>query len=239
MRNLRVCRVVFFLAVVGQYWTSAHGRGPVPEPGEKYALLVGVRTYDPNELRSLPYSESDVEELAKVLRAQGYRSENLVLMTQAAGARNPRFAPIEANIRKELALLLEDRTTADSVIVALAGHGVQFPNDQASYFCGSDARLSNKSTLISLDEIYQQLDRCGAGLKLLLVDACRNDPQSDNSRARDGKARKCHQTPERTAWRGRGAVQLLEGGKSIRARQPATRGLLLLSDRGVARPGRL
>jgi hypothetical protein len=48
-------------------------QGPGKIPGEKYALLVGVREYDPNELRSLPYSEPDVVELAQVLRDGGYR----------------------------------------------------------------------------------------------------------------------------------------------------------------------
>ena len=70
------------------------------------------------------------------------------------------------------------------MVVALAGHGVQFQNDTASYFCASDAKVNDKTTLISLDEIYKELDKSGAGLKLLLVDACRNDPLSDNSRVR-------------------------------------------------------
>ena len=146
------------------------------------ALLIGVRNYDPNELRSLPFSEADAEGLANVFLANGYRPENVVLMTQTVGAKTPRFAPVAANIRRELSLLLEDRTEADSVVVALAGHGVQFQNDTASYFCASDAKVNDKTTLISLDEIYKELDKSGAGLKLLLVDACRNDPLSDNSR---------------------------------------------------------
>src|SRR5262249_57767374 len=33
-------------------------------------------------------------------------------------------------------------------------------------------------------EVDEEVEVCGAGLKVLLVDACRNDPQSDNSRAR-------------------------------------------------------
>src|SRR5438067_7031440 len=84
------------------------------EPGEKYALLVGVRKYDPNELRPLPYSEADVVELSRVLRAHGYRPENVVLMTQTVGAEDTRFLPLAANIRKELQLLLKHRTGADS-----------------------------------------------------------------------------------------------------------------------------
>ena len=52
------------------------------EPGEKYALLVGVRKYArTSELRDLNYPARDMEDLAAVLRDGGYRPENLVLMT--------------------------------------------------------------------------------------------------------------------------------------------------------------
>jgi uncharacterized caspase-like protein len=152
--------------------------------GEKYALLVGVRRYDPNELRSLPYSEADVTELAQVLEAGGYQAGNVVLMTQAAGAEDPRFLPLAGQVRKELKLLLQDLDENDQVLIALAGHGVQFVGDPESYFCPADAKLADKSTLIPLGEVYKELEACGAGMKVLLVDACRNDPQSDNSRAR-------------------------------------------------------
>jgi formylglycine-generating enzyme required for sulfatase activity len=157
--------------------------GLAQEKGEKYALLVGVRRYDPNELRSLPYSEADATELAAVLKASGYQPDNVVLMTQAAGAEDPRFTPVAGQIRKELKLLLRDLGPDDRMLVALAGHGVQFVGDPESYFCPADARLADKSTLIPLGEVYKDLEACGAGMKVLLVDACRNDPQSDNSRA--------------------------------------------------------
>ena len=49
-----------------------------PLPGERYALLVGVRSYsEARELRALAYTERDVTELAEVLRAGGYRPESV------------------------------------------------------------------------------------------------------------------------------------------------------------------
>jgi hypothetical protein len=95
-----------------------------------------------------------------------------------------RYIPLAANVRKELKGLLEDRDASDSVLIAFAGHGVQFRGEPGSYFCPMDAKLSDRSTLISRDEVYKDLEQCGAGVKVLLVDACRNDPQADNSRAR-------------------------------------------------------
>jgi sulfatase modifying factor 1 len=155
---------------------------PARKAGEKYALLVGVRQYDPNELRTLKFAEADVDGLAQVLRQSGYQSENVVLMTQSVGAQNTRFLPLGTNIRKELRLLLQDLNPEDSVLVAFAGHGVKFKTGEESYFCPQDARLNEKPTLIPLTEVYKELEKCKAGLRLLLVDACRNDPLSRNSR---------------------------------------------------------
>ena len=78
----------------------------------------------------------------------------------------------------------QDLGEEDSLLVALAGHGVQFRGESESYFCPADARLADRKTLIPLGEVYKELEASGAGMKVLLVDACRNDPQSDNSRAR-------------------------------------------------------
>src|SRR4051812_4893671 len=75
-------------------------QAPCQGAGEKYALLVGVRQYDPNELRSLPYAEPDVTELAQVLKEAGYRQ--VVTLSQTAGATSFRFLPTSANIRTTL-----------------------------------------------------------------------------------------------------------------------------------------
>src|SRR5262245_21576960 len=152
--------------------------------GQQLALLVGVRKYDPNELRDLPYAEADVEALARTLQNAGYRPENVVLMTQSSAANNLRFAPEAAKIRRELKLLLGNRGKEDTILIAFAGHGVQFSKEEESYFCPADARLADRSSLISLSEVYRELERCPARVKVLLADACRNDPQADHSRAR-------------------------------------------------------
>src|SRR5262245_50460195 len=62
---------------------TARAQSARPQPGERYALLVGVRQYDSNEgLRNLRYSEADVVELAGVLKGAGYRQ--VVALTQTA-----------------------------------------------------------------------------------------------------------------------------------------------------------
>src|SRR5438477_279927 len=65
-------------------------------------------------------------------------------------------------------------------LIPLAGHGVQFKDDPDHYFCPADAKIADKATLISLNEVYAALEKCPASVKVLLVDACRNDPLTQN-----------------------------------------------------------
>lgn len=160
------------------------GRAADAPKGERYALLVGVQKYSEEKiLRPLPYSERDVTDLAAVLRDNGYKADNVVLMTQAAASDDLRYLPMKKRILAELRLLLADRSADDTVLVAFAGHGVHFGDDKNSYFCPADALLEDRSTLIPLADVYAVLEKCRAGVKVLLVDACRNDPFKDPTRA--------------------------------------------------------
>src|SRR5262249_3984361 len=49
-------------------------------------------------------------------------------------------------------------------------------DERRSYFCPGDAKADDKATLIALDELYKELDKSPAGVKFVLVDACRNNP---------------------------------------------------------------
>jgi len=183
--------MTFALAGIGSNtgsW-SAWAQQPAGQPqnqakGKRYALLIGVQEYDVNELHNLSFAEADVTKLAETLRQGGYDDGNIVLMTQSIGAKKARLLPQASHIRRELDLLLGDLNRDDSVLIALAGHGVQFQGEEGSYFCPVDAKLTDRSTLLALKDVYTKLEQCGAGLRMLLVDACRNDPRTKNARAR-------------------------------------------------------
>ncbi len=146
---------------------------------DHYALLIGVRQYIPTELTNLKYTENDVVRMGDVLRQRGYEARNIVLMTQTIGADKAAMAPTSANIRRQLELLLAVLEEGDTILVAVSGHGVQFEGEDEDYFCPSDARLADRTTLISLKELYNQLETSKASAKVLMVDACRDDPQTD------------------------------------------------------------
>jgi hypothetical protein len=167
------------LAVVALVLAVAPGRA---DEGRKCALLIGVGQYD-NGLRRLRYAEHDVEELADTLVACGYDRQDVRVLTAGTDRTDARSSPTIANIRRALDALLAHRKPADSVLIAFAGHGVQFQSSPECYLCPVDAELDEdgRSTLLSLSQLYRRLGRCPAGVKLVLVDACRNDPRDDTA----------------------------------------------------------
>jgi formylglycine-generating enzyme required for sulfatase activity len=146
--------------------------------GKKVALLVGIRDYDSAKFDDLKWTENDVEEMAAVL---AHNSWQVRLLTTTRGKRNDAAAATAANIRAAIKALLANRTRPDTILIALAGHGVHCKvKDGArdeSFFCPSDAQLNDTDKLIALGKLFKDLDDCGAGTKLLLVDASRSDPQ--------------------------------------------------------------
>jgi len=153
--------------------------GPKPGPGEgtRYALLAGVNDYDHGNLQKLNYAVNDVAELADVLKSAGY-SVTLLTGTNAS----------KATIEVALKDLVTKFARGDTLLVGLAGHGFQFEGDDDSYFCPVDGRPSKdrKDSLVSIRWVFDRLERdAAAGVKLVLVDACRNDPKSGRGRGID------------------------------------------------------
>jgi Caspase domain len=146
--------------------------------GRKYALLIGVQQYDGTDLKDLKFCENDVSQLAEVLRGEGYAYNRVVLLTQREATEKKRntLLPIADNIRDHLKGILKDLRPEDTVLIAFAGHGVQLKKDGRMYFCPALCNLDKPETLLSLDDLYAELKACKANEKILLVDACRNDP---------------------------------------------------------------
>ena len=139
---------------------------------QKWAVLVGVNKY--NELRSLVYCHEDVQVLGQRLIQAGFPAANVFLLT--SDAKEMKYLPFKGNIERQLELVTTMAGEEDLVLVAFSGHGTHL--DGASYFCPAEARVEDpKRTMVPLDFVYQRLAQCKARWKLLLVDACRNDPR--------------------------------------------------------------
>jgi uncharacterized caspase-like protein len=167
----------------------AAGKQPsnkITQQGKKVALLVAVNDCNHDRFAVLQFAENDIEELAALLLKSGY-SEVRVL-SASRGKKNAKDAPTAANIRAAFASLIAGRGRHDTVLIALAGHGAQVevndpdgekPARSFGYFCPADADLTgikyrgHAPRLILFDQLCADLGRCGAGTRLLLVDAGR------------------------------------------------------------------
>jgi formylglycine-generating enzyme required for sulfatase activity len=180
--------VVLLSSLVTAVALLAPGLADDAPKGKKYALLVGVKDYRHPDLERLSYTENDVVELASVLK--GFTE--VVVLTTSAGEKKAELAPTAKNIRTQLKRLLEKVTRHDTMLVGLAGHGLQLKlsdrSEEEGFFCPADSKpredvtfAEQSQTMISFSELFKELKESYVGVKLLLVDACRNNPKAGRS----------------------------------------------------------
>ena len=151
--------------------------------GTQYAFLVGCAGYAEKQLRPLPYTVNDVEQFRQALLETGFEADHVKSLHDK---QERRLLPEKKKILTEFDILLDGLKPEDTVVVALSGHGVHFKKDATGYFCPLDADLKDKTTLIPFegkDGLFDRLKACKAKRKLMIVNACRNDPTSDRAQA--------------------------------------------------------
>ncbi|HKI33374.1 MAG TPA: caspase family protein [Gemmataceae bacterium] len=159
---------------------------PAAGSGKKVALVVGINKYhhaDLNQPRPLEFAEADAEDLAALLQTAGYQ------VTVLQGDKATRKAISEA-LEKLRAVPGSDGV----FLVALAGHGLRPEGSKEAYFFPHDAKQRlprpaekdkqpwDTDSLLPLSAVIGHLRASSAGSRLLLVDACRNDPASGRGR---------------------------------------------------------
>ncbi|HUY32454.1 MAG TPA: SUMF1/EgtB/PvdO family nonheme iron enzyme [Pirellulales bacterium] len=150
------------------------------DPTQRWALLIGVDDYA--ELEDLKYAGADVRALQGELLARGFEQDGVFLVED--GSAQSKYRPSKGNIERQLDLLMQLAERDDLLLIAFSGHGVHV--EGKSYLCPSDAVLDDVETLVSLDAVYERLRKCPASLKLMLVDACRDDPRLAGRRGAGG-----------------------------------------------------
>jgi hypothetical protein len=173
---------VLALAALALTLLPTAGQEARPKP-RRFAVLTGVNRYEHADLKTLKYAENDVVALAKLLRENGYE---VVLLTGPEGARDAKRQPTRVNIEARIKEVLRKCRRGDTVLLAFAGHGLQFEGRKDAFFCPSDARpfKDETDTLVSLAKVYAEMKKSFAAVKLLFVDACRDDPKA----ARGGRS---------------------------------------------------
>jgi sulfatase modifying factor 1 len=175
MRSLHFLVATAAVLIAAGAWLVAESPA-----ARRYAVLVGINKYEHDKLPALAYAEADVTELAGILRKAGYE---VTLLTGSTS--DDAHRPTKAHIEKQIHDVLRQCRKGDTALLAFAGHGLQFAGSDDKdrpdcYFCPQDARpfKDETATLVSLSRIYAELEKSFAGMKVLLVDACRDDPDA-------------------------------------------------------------
>ncbi|PLX36606.1 MAG: hypothetical protein C0606_15155 [Hyphomicrobiales bacterium] len=137
------------------------GLGHAADP-RKVALIIGNANY--RHVATLPNPRNDAEDIAAALA----RLDFTVTRVSDIGVDGMRAA---------LADFSDEAARANMAVIFFAGHGVEI--DKRNYLIPIDARLATdrhvRFEAIDLDDVVATLDET-KGLRLVLVDACRNNP---------------------------------------------------------------
>lgn len=135
--------------------------------GKRVALLIGNSGYD--HVSRLTNPKNDATVLARKFRDMGFDQVTLKLDLDTTA------------MRRALGQFSRDAAGADTAVIYFAGHGIEV--DGANYLIPTDAKLSHVDDVdfeaIELRKLMRSLNRA-KNLKLVILDACRNNPFMNN-----------------------------------------------------------
>jgi hypothetical protein len=138
---------------------------------EKRVAVVAAPSYRGSGLNALRFTYVDAMDLKAELERQGYT----VMLVSPSEATSD-------NVRKALqdAKQLLDGNNQGSLLFAFSGHG--FQTGKGNYLVTVGATPANvESEALALDEVEKLMTATGARRKVILVDACRNDPDAKST----------------------------------------------------------
>ncbi len=144
---------------------------------QRWAILIGVDDYA--QAQDLQYCGADQRAFRERLIKSGFDEDNVFLLHD--DAKEKKYLPFKANIEKQLDLVLGLLEKDDIIVLAFSGHGLHFGGK--SYICPTDAKLDDPNSLVSMDSVYDRLKKSPTAFKLVVVDACRNDPRPGGQRS--------------------------------------------------------
>lgn len=145
---------------------------------EKLALIIGISDYpDGSGLSRLEYADDDARDLGRQFAKMGYRVKVLVNSEATRG--------VILNRIDELANLLDkDQGT---FVIAFSGHG--FAKGDVNYVAPFETDINEVDrTGIKVTEILTRLKNSGAKRRVVLLDACRNDPSGGGKSVGGGQS---------------------------------------------------
>lgn len=146
-------------------------------------MVVGVSDYEDPEITDLSFAARDAAEVAGALREDCGFDE--IRLLHSGGEREPTLGKVLDALRNLSPLITED----DLFLLYFAGHGIHM--DGEGYLLTTDSRIRMPQLLsLQLKVLRGCLSRLDCTQRVLILDACRNDPHkgrgdADNRLSRD------------------------------------------------------
>ncbi|MEU1801390.1 AAA domain-containing protein [Streptomyces sp. NPDC019937] len=131
---------------------------------DRYAMLVGVSTYDSDAYPDLPPVRADLHYMRAVLENTGIGMYNDCAMVAE---------PTRAEMLHAVETFLEERQPSETALLYFSGHGEFCEDDNQLYFLTRDTDPNDlPGTAVPADFLERVLQSCRAPSKLVLLDCC-------------------------------------------------------------------
>lgn len=169
-------RYIFITILV--LWVLATSHNTPANSGKKWAVLIGIDTYDSKTISPRQYSAAGVSAFEAALTDStvgGFDPDRVFLMTDK-DTRESR--PTHTNILFRLKQLAELIQSEDTFVFYFSGHGIT--REGNSFLLSVNADTGSLSTLmksaIPLADVRHLLSSIKAHQILFILDTCRNEP---------------------------------------------------------------
>ncbi|MFE2179595.1 AAA domain-containing protein [Streptomyces sp. NPDC059455] len=131
---------------------------------DRYAMLVGVSTYDSDAYPDLPPVRADLHYMRAVLENTGIGMYNDCALVPE---------PTRAEMLHAVETFLEERQPSETALLYFSGHGEFCEDDNQLYFLTRDADPNDlPGTAVPAAFLERVLQSCRAPSKLVLLDCC-------------------------------------------------------------------
>jgi len=137
---------------------------------KKVALLIGIDKYDDSNITRLKYAANDVISMGEKLQ-QDCNFDDVRLLTNLKGTK-----PTNFNIIRELEDIALEINSDDLFMFFFSGHGIE--NNEHAYFLTQDSFNDYPDTAFSFNRLKEIFQKISAKQRIVLIDACRNDPHA-------------------------------------------------------------
>ena len=135
---------------------------PVPETGQRLALLIATSVYSDPDLRQLRAPGRDARELAEVLRDPRIGGFDVQVLANAASG----------EVQEGIEDFCTDRHPGDQLLIYLSCHGVLDTYGRLYYATVNTRRQRLAATAVAAAWLNERLEDCRARRQILVLDCC-------------------------------------------------------------------